>query len=55
MKWLGVILKAFFEALFGSIKKDPNTLEVGEGEGEFEEKVKDQIDDQIPNGPGGRK
>jgi hypothetical protein len=55
MKWLAVILKAFFEAIFGFIKKDPKTLEVGESGGEFEDKVKEQIDDQIPDGPGGSK
>ena len=53
MKWLSVILKEFFSALFGYIKREPRTMEVGESGGEFEKKVKEQIDDQIPNGPAG--
>lgn len=53
--WIKTIASAFFEALFKFIKKEPNTMEMGESGGEFEEDLKDQIDEQIPDGPGGTK
>lgn len=54
MKWLADILAKIIPEIIAKLfKRDPATMEYGEAGGEFEEKVKDQIDDQIPDGPGG--
>lgn len=53
MKWLIDLIAKLTPNLIKELigKKSPS-MEVGEAGGEFEEKVKEQIDDQIPDGPG---
>jgi len=56
MKWLiDLLAKLIPELITKLFKKSPPTVEFGEGDGEFEESVREQIDDQIPDGPGGKK
>jgi len=56
MNWIIKIIGALIpELIIKLLKRTPPTMEVGESGGKLEKSVKDQIDDDIPNGPGGKK